>query len=93
MNRLKIYNKSEARQKFPSLVKEVNDSSGAIYISERGEKQAVLISYKAFLKLYKPVNQAKKLVTFAGIWKDREDLIDTVKWVNNIREKYKRRIK
>ncbi|GAB4158134.1 MAG: hypothetical protein Fur003_1900 [Candidatus Dojkabacteria bacterium] len=91
MNNKKVYNRSEARKRLPSLVDEVKDSDNSIYISERGEKQAVLISYKAFKNLYKSESQAQRVLTFAGIWQDKKEFKDSVGWVNYVREKSRRK--
>jgi prevent-host-death family protein len=84
------YNRSEARRILPTLVDEVNDSGSTVYISERGVKQAVLISYKAFKRLSKKKSQGEFLASFAGMWSDREDMKDSVKWVNETRKKSER---
>ncbi len=91
----KVYNKSEARQKLPSLINEVRDAGTEIYISERGKTQAVLISYDQYLKMFRKNKKSNKelILELAGIWKDREDMKDSVKWVNQVRKEEERKFK
>jgi|GEM_PF-3559728 len=83
-----IYLKSEAREKFPQLVDRVYESNTPIYIYNRDVPQAVLISISTYnsLNTTKPTKKSFKESGLVGIWKDREDMKDSVAWVNKIRQ-------
>lgn len=86
---IKRYNRSKAREALPTLLDELKESDGLVYIAERGEIEAVLMPIEKFKKLTqksKPKKtQAQHLLELAGMWKDRKDMEDSVAWVNKLR--------
>lgn len=89
-----IYSKSEARKNFPKILDMVCDNNSSVYVYNRGVPQAVIISMKEYSK-YAIGNLIKKeeknnsfeSLEAIGMWKDREDMKDSVKWVNDLRKR------
>ena len=84
----KIYSKTEARYNLPDIVNKVRDGEGPIYITDRGNTQAVIISYDEYKKQNQPVKKRKKFseLGLIGIWKGRKDIKDGVSWERKIRK-------
>lgn len=85
----KIYSKTDARYNLPKLIDRVRDGEGPIYITDRGTTKAILVSYADYEKSSKPLKKGKKFSEWGliGIWKDREDVKDSVAWVQKLRQK------
>lgn len=77
------YSRSEARENLPQILNRICDGGRAVYITNRGKEEAVLVA----ISDYTP----KKKVNFddlnwAGMWEGRKDMKDSVAWVRKIRE-------
>lgn len=84
----KIYSKTDARYNLPSIINRVRDGDGPVYITDRGVITAVIMSNNEFEKIKKKTKKEFKFsdLGWIGMWKDREDMKDSVAWVNKIRE-------
>ena len=91
----KVYSKTEARYNLPNLIDRVREGTESIYITDRGQKSAVLISYENFLKI-NTTAQNKKRKKFGdsslfGLWKNRTDIKNSVDFVNKMRKEEEER--
>jgi len=88
----KIYYRTEARKKLPEILNFVKDSGTAVYIAERGVTQVVIVPVEQYEE---KVRKATKFditkSNLFGMWKDREDMKDSVKWVNDMRKREENR--
>ena len=83
-----VYSKTEARYNLPTIINRVRDGEGPVYITDRGVITAVVISNNEFERSIKKPKKEFKFsdLGWIGMWKDREDMKDSVAWVNKIRE-------
>lgn len=59
------------------------------------EAQKQLVDFMAFLKMRYPISSAVKKVSsmklieepFVGMWRGREDMVDSTKWVRELRQR------
>ena len=82
-----VYSKTEARYNLPTIINRVRDGEGPVYITDRGVITAVVISNNEFERNIKKSKKEFKFsdLKICGMWKDREDMKDSVKWVQNLR--------
>lgn len=91
----KIYSKTDARYNLPSIINRVRDGEGPVYITDRGNISAILISYNDYEK-NTPKSTVKIRKKFGdsslfGLWKDRTDIINSVDFVNKMRKEEEER--
>ena len=82
-----IYSKTDARYNLPSIINRVRDGEGPVYITDRGVITAVVISNNEFEKISKKPKKEFKFsdLKVCGMWRDRDDMKDSVKWVQDLR--------
>lgn len=80
----------ELRDNLAQLIEEVAIAGKQIEITKFGKKKAALIPLKENIQKNKIKVDFRKLPAF-GMWKDRKDMKDPVKWVSDlrIRESYR----
>ena len=84
----KIYYRTEARRKLPEILNFVKDSGTAVYIADRGVTQVVIVPVDQYEeKIRKATKFDITKSNLFGMWKDRKDMKDSVKWVNDLRER------
>ncbi|MBD3279975.1 type II toxin-antitoxin system prevent-host-death family antitoxin [Candidatus Dojkabacteria bacterium] len=81
--------RTDARQNLPSLLDKVQQTGGPVYINERGENQAVIISFQEYEQFY---NKDFADNPMFGMWKHRKNLTDSINWVNKNRKSAERKV-
>ncbi len=88
----RIIGKTEMRNNFASFYKDVKEG-GPLYISDRGNIEVALVPIDILDKKTSDIKKTPPISTLPifGMWKDRKDMEDSVKYVNKVRKSYFRR--
>lgn len=81
---MKTYTSSEARKNFFTLLDDVVNKNEGIVVNKRGLDAVVILPMKQYKAPEKKKFEDSPLF---GIWKNRKDMQDSVKWVNDLRIK------
>jgi len=82
----------ELRDNLAQIIEEVAIAGKQVEITKFGKKKAVLVPFGIAQKSIRKraqINFAK--LPGVGMWKDREDMKDSAKWVENLRRGEERR--
>jgi len=77
---------SEFRQNLPEAVLQVSESLQPIYITRFGKITAKLVPVSA-TEAEELANRQVNIMNFWGLWQDRDDIVDTLEYAKELREK------